>query len=139
MLLLAGALLAACGSSAPARSGPPPVRVSVSLTPQGPSAEPESLGFRKGGVRRTTVQPPARIEEPPLTIVFTIHNHLDHASRLEIHEGPFVNDDVNSDVVQAHGTGTLRTTLHAGIYQMDAENAPAQVNGQLYVGSYRGG
>ncbi|HEX2393515.1 MAG TPA: hypothetical protein VHI77_11425 [Solirubrobacterales bacterium] len=109
------------------------------LTSHGPTAEPESVGFRKPGPRRTQVQPPARLEEKPQTIVFTIHNQLDHASRLEIHEGPFVNDDANSNLVPAHGTGTFKTTLHAGIYQLNAENVPAQVNGQLYVGSYRGG
>jgi hypothetical protein len=135
----ASMLLAACGSSSPpAKPSPPPARVSVTLTVHGPRATPESVGFRKPGIHRTRLQPPANLEEPPQTVVFTIHNQLDHASRLEVHEGPFVNDDVNSDLVPAHGTGALKTTFHAGIYQLDAENVPAQVNGQLYVGEYRG-
>jgi hypothetical protein len=64
---------------------------------------------------------------------------LDHPSQLEIHEGFYVSDDVNSKPVPAHRTGTLTTTLHSSIYQLDGSDIPGQENGEIIVGPYRGG
>lgn len=124
--VLAAFTAAGCGSSndksdASEASSSSPTKVTVTMNPSGLVANPNRVAFEPEEGQQIS-------GEGKLILSFVIVNNLDHPSVFEVHEGPYVSDDENSEPVPAHGTGVLKTDLATGTYKLSGTGTPNSGN-----------
>ncbi|HEX7059920.1 MAG TPA: hypothetical protein VF176_08740 [Solirubrobacterales bacterium] len=133
------AFLVGCGAEErinEARTSPP-VRVSVSITDDAITVQPNAIGIGPARTQQipqnqNSAQPPIRTNAP-LTVVFVAANLTDSDSRLEVRGAK----NATSGPLTANSNGSLQVDLPTGAYLVSAADIPGAKPARLAVGPYR--
>jgi hypothetical protein len=132
-------LLAGCGAESHPNEPRPgvSVRVSVTISPNGITVVPRSIG--NGPAKSQQIpqnqnhpQPSTRVRGP-LNVTFVTANQTDTDSALEL-SGP---SSTSSETIYARSPGSMQADLEPGTYTITAKGITSARPGKLVVGNYR--